>query len=145
MGDAATGITFQLLTGGSFRSTGRLLEVRYLAVTGFSGAYRLGRLKHSNQTDIVQLELLAREHMAETQQLFCRSHLLIAIHARYGTHAIIFHEKSKKVVSRDVTAIDDLVPRSRVPDVKQTNIELSRPEERDCIERDVVSQHIACR
>src|SRR4051812_27421268 len=143
MGDAANGITFQLLTGGGLGVLGDSCSEVF--VTNDSDVYRLRRLKHFHKTDVVQLELLARRHMTASQQFFCRGHLLIAIHARNSKHAIVFHEKSKKVVSRNVAAIDDLVPRRRVSDVNQTNIELSRPEERNCIERDVASYHIAGR
>src|SRR5215217_1306127 len=83
--------------------------------------------------------------MTDTQQLFCCRHLTIAIHAGNSRDAIILHVESKEVMRGDVATIHDLIPRRGVADVKQTNVELPRPEERNRIERHVASHHIACR
>src|SRR5689334_1741009 len=61
MGDAASDIIFQLLTGGGFRSTGPLLTVR----CPHRGL--LGCLEHIHQSHIAQLKLFARRHTIETQ------------------------------------------------------------------------------
>src|SRR6185503_4523724 len=81
----------------------------------------------------------------ETNQLFGRGHFAIAVHSRDRVDAVVLHVERKKVVRLNVAAVDDLIPRRSVSDVKQASVKLSRPEERNSIEPHVASHHIACR
>src|SRR2546428_3122329 len=90
-------------------------------------------------------ELADRSHAIKPHQFLNRGHLLISIHSGNRRDAVIANVKSQKVARGYITLKNDLIPAGGVTDVQETGIELSCPEKRHTVIRDLFASHVVRR